>query len=265
MSKQKGLVRLDGKMGGISFYRLAGEDLARLAGGPTKERILNDPAFVRTRENNSEFGGSATAAKALRIALATGIQSMADFRISSRLTKLFKDINTKGDGTRGQRGVTVSANRSMLLNLEFNERTHFASVFNAPFTYTNNAERTLATVTVQDFLPATYIAAPPGATHFRLIHIIGVVSDYVYNVTTGGYEPSDPTLNTLNAVAYSAITPLNSSRPVNFTLDALLTGTLTMTTTVSVVECLGIEFYQRIGTVDYILAQNNAMKVINVF
>jgi hypothetical protein len=38
-----------------------------------------------------------------------------------------------------------------------------------------------------------------------------------------------------------------------------------MSATVSVLQCLGIEFYQRVGTVDYILAQGNCMKVVKVF
>jgi hypothetical protein len=44
-----------------------------------------------------------------------------------------------------------------------------------------------------------------------------------------------------------------------------LPGTPTMTATSSVLQCLGIEFYQRVGTVDYLLAQGNCMKVVKVF
>ena len=57
MSRQTGLIKLTGNIGGISFYKLGGEDLARVANGPSKERIEKDPSFVRTRENNMEFGG----------------------------------------------------------------------------------------------------------------------------------------------------------------------------------------------------------------
>jgi hypothetical protein len=34
---------------------------------------------------------------------------------------------------------------------------------------------------------------------------------------------------------------------------------------VSVISCLGIEFYQQVGGTDYILSQGNTMKVTNVF
>jgi hypothetical protein len=265
MSKQTGLIKLKGNIGGISFYRSGGEDLAKTANGPSKDKILNDPTFVRTRENNTEFGASATAAKALRLALVTAVQTMSDSRLTSRLTKLFKEINLRGVGVRGQRPITVSANRTMLENLDFNANISFSSVFNAPFTFTNNAARLQGTITVPAFSPASFIAAPSGATHFRLLHTIGVVSDYNYNTSSLNYAPTDPLLNTLSGISYSAVTDLHSVAPVNFVLVANLPGTPTMTATVSVVQCFGIEFFQRIGANDYLLAQGNCMKSIKLF
>jgi hypothetical protein len=265
MGRQTGLIRVSGNMGGVSFYKSAGQDLARVANGPSKDKIQNDDNFVRTRENNSEFGGSATAGKSFRLALATSIPTMGDNRITSRLTALFKDICNRSLGVRGQRPITVSANRPLLENIELNDKLAFASVFNAPFTFTNNATRSQGTITVTAFAPQTYIHAPSGATHFRVITAIGVLSDFVYNVSTQKYEPSDPLLDKQGGVSYGAITALNSPALVNFSLVAALPGTPTMTATVSVLQCIGIEFYQRVGTVDYILAQGNCMKVVKVF
>jgi hypothetical protein len=265
MSKQTGLIKLKGNIGGISFYRSEGEDLAKTANGPSKDKILSDPAFVRTRENNTEFGASATAGKAMRLALVTAIQSMGDPRLASRLTKMFKEINLKGTGVRGQRPITLSANRTMLENIDFNGNISFSSVFNAPFSFTNNAARLQGTITIPAFSPASFIHAPSGATHFRLLEAIGVVSDYSFNATTQHYDATDPLLNTLGAINYSAVTALNSAAPVNFSLVATLPGTPTMTATASVVQCVGIEFFQRVGANDYLLAQGNCMKSVKLF
>lgn len=266
MSKQIGLIRLKGKIGGVSFYKSGGTDLARVANGPSKQRIDSDPAFVRTRENNVEFGGSAKAAKALRLALAFIVQTMADSRVTSRLTKLFKEINVSDTaGIRGQRSIEVSAHRPLLINFEMNKSVSFSSIFNAPFSFSNTAARDEGTVTIPSFLPQNFIEAPAGATHFRLITALGVISDYTYNVANQGYEPTDPALNILGITAASPITPISSALPVNFTLTATLPGSPTMTPTVSVVQCLGIEFYQHVGATDYLLAQDNCMKIVNVF
>lgn len=265
MGRQVGLIKVKGNIGGISFYKSNGEDLARVANGPSKDKIQNDDNFIRTRENNNEFGGSASIAKTLRLAFATSVQSMADKRFTSRLTALFKDILSRSTGTRGQRPIVVSTNRTLLENLEFNKKLSFASVFNAPFTFTNNAGRTQGTITIAAFAPQSFVNAPAGATHFRLIAALGVVSDFTFNTTTGKFEPTDPTLSTLGAVTYGAVTALNSAAPVNFSLVANLPGAPVMTPTSNVLQCLGIEFYQRVGTVDYLLAQGNCMKVVKVF
>jgi hypothetical protein len=265
MSKQTGLIRLKGTIGGVTFYKSEGVDLARTANGPDKERIDNDPAFQRTRENNKEFGGSATAAKALRTAFASSLHTMADSRLVSRLTRLFKEINAKGVGPRGQQPITISANKPMLMNLEFNRKTVFSSIFSAPFTVTPATGRNGVSVEIPGFTPNVYISAPAGATHFRILIAIGTISDFVYNPATGQYEPTEASLNSLGSLGYSSFEALNSGTPVS--IDATLTvpGSPTMATDVSLVCCMGIEFYQQIGGVNYVLAQGNAMKVVGVY
>ena len=267
MSKQTGLIKLKGNIGGISFYKSNGDDLARMTNGPSKERIANDASFQRTRENNIEFGGSATAAKSIRVALSTALQDKTDVHMTARLVKILKDVLNKSTGTRGQRSIQLSANRAMLEGFDFDVNTSFANVFIAPYTIAPNAARNQCVITVPNFIPSSFVKAPTGATHFRLVSAIGVESDFNFNTVTAHYEPTDVTLNQLNAIVYSATTALNVTTPVTFTLTAVLPGTPapTMTATVSVLQCLGIEFFQRIGTVDYILAQDNCIKVVKVF
>ncbi len=265
MSKQLGVIKLKGNIGGISFYQSEGVHLARLANGPSKERIAGDTAFQRTRENNAEFGGSATAAKALRTALASVLGTMADSRLAARLTQLFKQLNTLGTGTRGQRGITLSTHKPMLVGLEFNSKQSFSSLFSAPFTTVMNVDRNQGTITVAAFMPANFISMPSGATHFRLVQALGTVSDYVYNNLTKAYEPFDPVMNSLGAVTYSAYTPLVAAAPLTLNLVTALAGAPKPGVQISVVQCLGIEFYQQQGGVNYLLAQGNALKVVAVF
>ena len=47
MAKQKGIVKLSGTIGDVSFYKSQDGFLAREKGGIDKERIKNDPAFQR--------------------------------------------------------------------------------------------------------------------------------------------------------------------------------------------------------------------------
>jgi hypothetical protein len=264
MSKQKGLIKLEGNIGGISFYSSDGEYLARMANGPSKERIAKDPTFKRTRENNMEFGGSAKVSKAMRTALSTVLQTMAGRYLTSRLTKIFKIINLKSDGTRGQRPIELSLYKDTLKNFDLDKNTNLSSVFSAPYTATINADKNEGTIDVPSFVPDDYINAPSGATHFKLVLALGTVSDYQFNDGIKGYEPVEPGQNGLSAVVYSPVLELGTT-PVDANLIAAFAGAPVIAAGVSVTMCLGIEFYQNIGAEYYVFAQDNAMKVIEVY
>lgn len=53
MARQKSIIKLDGTIGDITFYKSKDGYLAREKGGVPADRIRNDPAFQRTRENGS--------------------------------------------------------------------------------------------------------------------------------------------------------------------------------------------------------------------
>ena len=264
MSKQKGVIKLVGNIGGMSFYTSNGEYLARTAGGPTKERIATGSNFVRTRENNAEFGGSAKVGKAFRTSLSSVIQTMGGSSLTANLTKLFKAINAKASGIRGQRPIALSTNKAQAKGLELNERISFTSVFNAPYTVTADADRVEIVFTIPDFIPNNFINAPAGATGFRVAAAVGWLSDYVFDSGTASYEPDVPDQNSLGITAYSAVQPLDNAG-TTITLTTTAPGGLIPKPTVSVMACLGIEFYQKVDGVDYLLAQGNAMRVVEVF
>lgn len=264
MSKQKGLIKLVGNIGGVSFYTSEGEYLARMAGGPTKERIQSDPNFVRTRENNIEFGGAAKVGKALRTALSGVLQTMAGSRLTSQLTKLFKAINLKGTGTRGERPIVLSANKEMLSGLNLDKKLSLTSVFSAPYTVTANVDRNEVVFSIPAFTPANFIVAPTGATHFKIVSAIGLVSDYSYNNDSKEYEPDIPEENSIGVVVGGTVRSLSANSTAQ-TLTATVPDGIIPDPAISVVACLGIEFYQQVDGTDYILAQGNTMKVVNVF
>lgn len=256
---------MDGKIGGVSFYRSGGVDLARVANGPSKEKIEKDPNFKRTRENNSEFGGCASVVKALRLAIGEAKITKADAQVVARLMKIFKEINLAGTGARGQREIDLVDNAVLLQGFEFNNRTSFSSVFTAPYSITTTSARNEATVAAAAFLPASFINYPDGATHFKVFATLCTLSNYAYDVDTGKYKATDPTLDMLNADVDSGVIDLSSTTPVTLSLNPVLSGSPTMTTTVAAVLLIGCEFYQRINSVDYLLAQGDCMRAVKVF
>ncbi len=69
MAKQRGIIKLDGTMADITFYRTKHGYMAKEKLRVPPGRILNDPRFAGTRENMAEFGRVCNAAKVLRNAM----------------------------------------------------------------------------------------------------------------------------------------------------------------------------------------------------
>jgi len=86
MAKQTGIIKLQGTIGDISFYKQDGQHYAKGKGGVDAQRIATDPAFQRTRENGSEFGRAGKGSKLLRSAIRLLLQNAKDSRVTSRLT-----------------------------------------------------------------------------------------------------------------------------------------------------------------------------------
>jgi len=267
MAKQTGLVKYVGTLGDVRHFKIKGNKgyFAGLKGGPTASQIANDPAFVRTRENMNEFGGSAITGKSFRNSISNLIRTNGDNRVVGRITAVMKKINLEdGSEARGQRAILITAAPQYLEGFEFNKNQSFKSVFNAPYTLTANADRDETTLTIQPFVPSDNMSIPFGATHFKIINAITVLSVFEYNANTKSYEPKASALNGLTNIANSAYISLTGTTSL-LTVVASLPGTPTLTSDVSLVNVLAIEFYQQVNGEYYTLAQGNAMKVAKVF
>ena len=267
MARQKGLMKYIGTIGDVRHFKIKGQPgfYAGLVGGPTAQQVKTAPEFERTRENMNEFGGCAKAGKSLRTALSQVMSKMADSQVTGRLTSVMKKINLE-DGTeaRGYRKVEISTQRQYLIGFEFDKRLSINGVFNAPYDVEHNVDRNEADFIVAAFNPAELVSAPAGSTHFRLINALAVLADFSFNPTTGNYEADDPINNELNVVTYSDYIPLNTPYAGD-TISAALPGAPTLANNVTVVQCIGIEFFQEVNGQYYPFASGNCLKIEDAF
>ncbi len=136
MAKQKGIIKLDGTIGGITFYKSQDGYLAREKGGVPADRIANDPNFQRTRENGAEFGRAGKAGKLLRNSIRAMLQNASDSRMVSRLTqKMVEVIQEDATNPRGQRNV-IDGEAELLEGFEFNISGKLGTTLYAPYTST---------------------------------------------------------------------------------------------------------------------------------
>ena len=266
MAKQKGHIKYVGTLGEVRHFKIKGNEgyFAGLIGGPTAEQVKTAPSFIRTRENMSEFAACANAGKSVRIGLSALMKQMTDSQFTGRLTAIMKKINIEdGSEARGQRAVLVSQQPQYLKGLDFNRNISFNGVFSAPFTLTPT-DRNKSVLSLPEFNPLNFLNIPSGATHFRIINALSVISDFVYNSATGAYEPAEPILNEVSNIAYSAYTPVDVVTTL-IDITAALPNAPTLTTNVAVLGSIGIEFYQQVGINYYLFNSGNAMKVQEVF
>nr|WP_315142891.1 hypothetical protein [uncultured Flavobacterium sp.] len=169
MAKQKGIIKLKGTIGDITFYKTKDGYIAREKGGIDANRIANDPAFQRTRENGSEFGRAGKAGKTLRLALRTLLLNSSDSKMVSRLTQLMvKVIQADMVNERGLRNV-IDGEAELLTGFDFNITGKLGTTLFAPYTGTIDRVNGEITVDLDSFIPGNMVSVPSGTTHFKII------------------------------------------------------------------------------------------------
>ena len=230
MARQKGIIKLKGTIGGITFYKTSQDGhLAREKGGIEKSRIESDPAFQRTRENGSEFGRAGKAGKLLRTSLRALLLNAADGRMVSRLTKqMVIVIQADTTSLRGLRNV-IDGEAELLKGFEFNIRGKLGTSLFAPFVGAIDRITGDITVDIASFVPANMISAPSGTSHFKII--------------SAGAEIDFEAETFIEAHSETAILPWDATP----TLAIAQTNAVTAASTKPLFLALGIEFYQEIG------------------
>jgi hypothetical protein len=245
MARQKGIIKLKGTIGDITFYKTQDGHLAREKGGIDANRIANDPAFQRTRENGSEFGRAGKAGKLLRTALRSLLLNSADSRMVSRLTqRMVKVIQADQVSERGLRNV-IDGEAELLFGFEFNIRGKLGTSLYAPFVAAIDRVSGEIKVDMASFVPANMIAAPSGTTHFKII--------------SGGAEVD------FEAETFVVTTSETAILPWDATPTAVIsqTNAVTANSTKPLFLALGVEFYQEINGQMYPL-KNGAFNPLSI-
>ncbi len=247
MAKQNGIVPLNGTLGNITFYKSKDGYLARDKGNLTANRIANDPAFQRTRENGAEFGRAGTAGKILRTALRALLQNTADGRLIARLVKeMMRAIQADHTNERGMRNVIDGI--GLLKGFEFNINSKLGTTLYAPFAGTVNRTTGVLSVTIPSFIPANMVAAPSGTTHILIVSS-GVEVDFVNGTYVASFSSSD-------GIPWTA----------DDSGDITLENTVTANSTQALFLVLGIEFFQQVNGTMYPLKNGafNSLSLIDV-
>lgn len=246
MAKLKSIWKIEGTLGDVTFYKgRDGEYMAKTKSGVSKNRIENDPAFVRTRENGAEFGSVAHSGKQIRLGASVLINKAKDATLNNRLVhSLTKVKNMDTTSTRGERNVAMGMEsddaKALLKGYDFNSRSILGSVLRCPY----DLDPVLGAVSLYDFMPADMVQHPLNSTHVTLA--VGFMNlDFVsgaYDITYSPYLnlPIDMTVSSPKMTPTSV--PVGSGFKFYFFL---------------------IEFFQEVNGVQYALNNGN-FNVLNL-
>ncbi|MBL7920007.1 MAG: hypothetical protein JNJ40_06810 [Bacteroidia bacterium] len=167
MAKQEGLVPIQGTIDNLTFFkRKDGKFFVRKKGGVSAERIKNDPAFIRTRENGVEFATAAASGKLLRRALHTMMIKGSDDKVNTRLHKIMSKIkNLDSTSVRGLRnvgvGITTTAAQALLKKFDLNNNAILETVLKKAYSVNTST----GVISINNLIPLDHVMFPEGATH----------------------------------------------------------------------------------------------------
>lgn len=248
MAKNTGILKFQGTIEELTYYRTQDGDIVRKKGGVEKSRILTDPSFARTRENMSEFAHAAQSGKMLRRALNPLMQNAKDNRVTSRLAQAMHNI-LKQDAVslRGARTVTqglaTAPGKALLQGFNFNKNAPLEAVLKARYL----VDTTLMGLIIEDFTPALHLAYPSSATHVSMqlgeASVDFATGQFEYLASNAVVLPIDMTAAELN------LGPIGA--------PPVLPGSLFM--------CVLVEFSQEVNGAQYPLGAGfNSLGIVHV-
>ncbi|MBO9562111.1 MAG: hypothetical protein J7621_05025 [Niastella sp.] len=213
--------------------------------GISPERIKNDPAFERTRENMAEFTRAGKAAKFMRIIFRELMINAKDKITQARLLKVFTRVMAT-DLTSGRGDRLISKGEvTQIQGFNFNERAGFRDLFYRHYSAQFNRTTGQVTVNIPGYRPKVMVEGPKGCTHYTFSLAAATVDfdreifEYVSQFTPEMAWDDNPV----------AATALNVTLPANSTQTVLV--------------ALGIEFFQIRGGRYYVLksGEHNAATI----
>ena len=239
MAQQKGSVPIQGTIGNLTFFKSQDGYMVKTKSGVSKSKIMSDPNFKRTRENMAEFGNAGKASKVLRTPFNSLLQQSSDNRMISRLVALMlKVIQSDTTGKRGKRDV-LNGDLSILEHFDFNNKGILSATLISPYDVTYTRASGSLVLDLPSFVPTQGIAAPQGATHYKLQFAAAPV-DFSTTKNTAG-------------IAASSVLPWDDVATTALTLSLSLTAASTL----PVFMLLQVQFFTQVNT-DYYPLNNGA-------
>jgi len=210
-SVEQNHLKIRGRVGGLSFYKVNGKDIVRKSFGPSSTTIKNNPNYRAVRNNNKEFAGATQMSKLIRIGLGNIGKNYQDVYMASRLTGACRKIISNGQGVFGEREANLKNNKYLLINFPLIKNKGVESICKAAYQLQILKSINQLNIEIPKCSKLDFSGVTSFATHFKLTLIIIPVSPYKYNVTSDKYKPTIPIYNGFSQELTSNPLPINTT------------------------------------------------------
>jgi hypothetical protein len=255
MAQLNGPIRFTGSVGNVRAYydKRLKRYILSTKGGANKELILNSPAFVRTRENMSEFGGCSKWAAKIKNSFIALVQ-LFQGNYFPRIVSVGKNIQKNDmNHDKGSRSIELSRFPKLLEGINFNCYHLFDKVLTHSYSLLFSDDKTTASLALHDFIPYLHLKWPTGIYLFRFGLVAAQVSDYALNRESGDYEPLVLNLPQRMVSAFTEWLPY-STEPTDIHLSASFAEPALSQPGTTVVVAIGIEVLSQSGNPAYLNA-----------
>ena len=192
--------------------------------------------------------GCTAGVKALRLCFQSLLDRHTDFWFTGRLMSLVAEI-LKRDFVLKQNRKSLYFSRAMPLLgiIEFDKGKSLISYMANQFYLSHSSSRNSASVKVQG-LSIKPRFVPGGATHFRILNHLSIVSDFVFSKVSQRYKPLSH-LNGISVMGYSDYIPCHIVEDIE--IEVSFAKEVCPWENDTVIQCYGIEFYYLSGVDSY--------------
>jgi hypothetical protein len=175
MAKQDGILRIQGTLGNLVFYKQGNDYRVRQRPAPIGKKFKTDPRYASIRANNELFIKAVKANQLLRYSLRPFLASVI-LGSAGKLTKVFREALNSVDRYE-KRQCFSNADLTCFNDLELGDKASFKSILMA--TYQTGLDRNTGhyRAIFPEFDPRVCIKAPTGATHF-IISVVVTALDF---------------------------------------------------------------------------------------
>ena len=243
MAIVKGILQMTGSIQGVSFFTRRGSDqvIMRTKGGVSKEKLANAPQYEGLRKHQKEWGACTKFGSMTRYAFG-GLTRLADYNLTAVLNGMSKNLmKLDTDSELGQRRLQLSQHKQVIEGFNFNRKYPFNTVLRVGVTGQIDRNKLLATVNIPRINTDIDLINIQRLPYFRIIAVIGTVSDMVYDEANKAYIPMVADLHGVSQVLTGQWHPSQSIVPeqtmtvqMNAAQEALLTDDISVLLSIAV-------------------------------